>query len=705
MKRNSIIAGVVMSLAGVLALCSCKKEEIKVANVPTVKLEVVEETLTSVSFRITATNASEVAYVEQDDLSAVPSARAILTAGKKVSAAETQEITIKECTPGETYYFAAAAVSESGEYSEVATIELTAAGTDCSFEFTINTTTDEAIVYTVKPTDDNVSYVVSVLPAATFGESSDDEIFEAIVNKIAKSAEESGETMAEYIESISHKGAYDDGKVLNLTAETAYLLVAVGIESDGSQSSLLAKETVSTTATEPEMTFEMSVSDITSYSAHISVKPSSGNSNYVYLCQPAINYPVVNVDTPELGQMFKVTDQAEANKAADAYIASVGYLLDQKMGLYQGSYDLTMDDLASDTRYFYFAFAYEPRLGRQSDCQMWVFTTKHGYTPGEFDATIDIKTTTSTTVVIDVTPKDEGMYGTYWGAFAFPTADYTVEAAQDAVTDMLEAHVDQQHEAGIKGYTIQDAVQSILYNGVEEFLLIENLTPGTDYTLVLVPVYIDGTFAENDNVVTTTFKTNSDSAGGPAATVDLIGYYDADAVYEANIFSDMPQPSQAGAYYIAAFKVSLAEKAELCRYLVTEGSNYESEDAQICEYDTYTEMTDDQFLTMYGAPSWKEIPAGNYETETTAYIFVLEPYYDADTFTNPWIFGAKHTLIVMAQNESGVWGTSGRKFFYISSYREGYSWNNIFNVEEKGQVLSPVSDLVDLVNNLNEGVL
>ena len=36
MKRNSIIAGVVMSLAGVLALCSCKKEEIKVANVPTV---------------------------------------------------------------------------------------------------------------------------------------------------------------------------------------------------------------------------------------------------------------------------------------------------------------------------------------------------------------------------------------------------------------------------------------------------------------------------------------------------------------------------------------------------------------------------------------------------------------------------------------------------------------------------------------------
>lgn len=699
MKRNSIIAGVVMSLAGVLALCSCKKEEIKVANVPTVKLEVVEETLTSVSFRITATNASEVAYVEQDDLSAVPSARAILTAGKKVSAADAQEITIKECTPGETYYFAAAAVSESGEYSEVATIELTAAGTDCSFEFTINTTTDEAIVYTVKPSDNNVSYVVSVLPAATFGKSSDDEIFDAIVKAIAESAEESGETMAEYIKSISHKGA-DGGSALNLKAETAYLLVAVGIESDGSQSSLLAKETVSTTAAEPEMTFEMSVSDITSYSAHIRVKPSSDNRNYIYLCQPAEDYPGVDVNDPaEPGVAVKVENTGEANKAADAYIDGAKHWLDQNMGLYNGGYEQTMN-LASDTKYYYFAFAYEPGLGRQSDCQMWVFTTKHGYTPEEFKATIDFQTITSTTVVVDVTPEDEEMYGTYWGAFAFPTADYSAQKAQDAVSDMLQEYVKLQQENGNKNYTIHDAVQSILYNGIQQFLLVENLTPGTDYTFVLVPVHADGTPADNDYVVTSTFKTTSDSADGPAATVDLIGYYDADEVYEANII-DMSQPSQAGAYYIAAFRVTLAEKAVLCRYLVAEGSNYESEDAMIGKYDSYTEMSDDQFLTMYGDPSWTEIPAGNYEDETTAYIFVLKPYYDADNFTSPAIWGAKNTLIVMAKNDEGVWGASGRKFFYISS-ATGYYGQNI---PEKGQVLSPVSDLVDLVNNLNEGVL
>ncbi len=694
MKRNAIIAGTALSLACVLALSSCKKDEINASEAPTVKLEAVEQGISTVSFRITATNAAEVAYVEQDDLSSVPSARAILTAGEKAAASDVIEK--GDCTPGETYYFAAAAVSETGEYSEVATISLTAAGTDCSFEFTINTTTDEAIVYTVTPSDDNVSYVVSVLPAATFGESSDDEIFDAIVNAITESAEESGETMAEYIESISKKGE-EHGTVLNLTAKTAYLLVAVGIESDGSQSSPLARESVSTTAPKDEMTFEMSVTDISSYSAHFTVKPNT-NDNYIFLCHPAANYSDVNVDDPEeKGVPVKVDNTVEANKAADAYIEGVKHLLDQNIGLYQGSYDLTMD-LTSDTKYYYFAFAYEPGLGRQSDCQMWVFTTKHGYTPEEFKATIDFKTITSTTVVVDVTPENEEMYGTYWGAFAFPTADYSAQKAQDAVVDMLEAHVKLQQENGNANYTIQDAVQSILYNGIQQFLLVENLLPGTDYTFVLVPVASDGTPADNDYVVTSTFKTMSDSADGPTASVELLGYYDADAVYEANIFPVMSKPSQAGAYYIAAFKVTLAEKAALCRYLVAEGSNYESEDAMIGEYDSYTEMTDDQFLTMYGDPSWTEIPAGNYEDETTAYIFVLKPYYDADNFTSPAIWGAKNTLIVMAKNDEGVWGASGRKFFYISS-ATGYYGQNI---PEKGQVLSDVADLKTLVESLGQ---
>ena len=695
MKRNSIIAGgAAMSLAFVLALTSCDKNEISGSEAPMVTLETVEEGLSSVSFRITATNASEVAYVEQDDLSSVPSAKAILTAGTKVSATEAEEIVKTDCTPGETYYFAAAAVSESGEYSEVATISLTAAGTDCSFEFTINTTTDEAIVYTVTPSDKNVSYVVSVLPAATFGDSSDDEIFAAIVDAIEESAEESGETMAEYIESISHKGAYG-GSALGLTAETSYLLVAVGIESDGSQGSPLVKETVSTTAPKVEMTFEMSVSDITSYSAYLSIKPNT-NDNYVFLCQPANSYPEVDVPDPEEpGVAVKVEDQEAANLAAETYVAGVGHLLNQGMGLYSGGYNLTMSDLASDTKYYYFAFAYEPGLGIQSDCQMWVFTTLHGYTPEEFDADIQLNTIASTTIEFDVIPKEEGMYGTYWYALAVPTAEYDMEKCQDQVVQMLEDYVKQQQEAGNENYSIYDAVSSVLFNGAQEFVLINDLTPGTDYTLVLVPFANDGTPADN-HVVTKEFTTMADASEGPATTVELVGYYDADEAFELGIFEGMTKPKAEDSYYIAAFKVTLDDSAVLCRYYDDAiGNNYESEDAAINDFDTYFEKSDDEYLTSLGDVSWNVIPEGNYADANTAYIFLREAYYDRWDID---IIGAtRHTLIVMSQNEAGVWGQSGRKFFYMYSPLSAAS-----NKPDKGQVLSDINDLKTLVESLGQ---
>ena len=695
MKRNLIIAGgAAMSLAFVLALTSCDKNEISASEAPVVTLETVEEGLSSVSFRITATNASEVAYVEQDDLSSVPSAKAILTAGTKVSASEAQEIVREGCTPGETYYFAAAAVSESGEYSEVATIELTASGTDCSFEFTISTTTDEAIAYIVTPSDENVSYVTAVLSAEDYSDASDDEIFSAIAGQIAADAEEAGQSLADYIETITHKGTYA-GTTLGLTAETAYLLVAVGIESDGTQGSPLAKENVSTTAPRPEMTFEMSATEISSYSAHLMVSPKT-NDNYVFLCQPANSYPDVNVPDPsEVGVAVRVEDQEEANLAADTYIQGVGHLLNQGMGLSQGAYDLVMDDLASDTKYYFFAFAYEPGLGRQSDCQMWVFTTLHGYTPEEFDADIQLNTIASTTIEFDVTPKEEGMYGTYWYALAVPTAEYDLEKCQDQVVQMLEDYVKQQQEGGNENYSIYDAVSSVLFNGAQEFMLISDLTPGTDYTLVLVPFANDGTPADN-HVVTKEFTTMADASEGPATTVELVGYSDADEAFELGIFEGMTKPKAEDSYYIAAFKVTLDDSAVLCRYYDDAiGNNYESEDAAINDWDTYVEKSDDEYLTSLGDASWNVIPEGNYADANTAYIFLREAYYDRWDID---IIGAtRHTLIVMSQNEAGVWGKSGRKFFYINSPLAEAS-----NKPDKGQVLSDINELKSLVESLGQ---
>ena len=400
-------------------------------------------------------------------------------------------------------------------------------------------------------------------------------------------------------------------------------------------------------------------------------------------------------DPEEPGVAVKVEDQEAANLAAETYVAGVGHLLNQGMGLYSGGYNLTMSDLASDTKYYYFAFAYEPGLGIQSDCQMWVFTTLHGYTPEEFDADIQLNTIASTTIEFDVIPKEEGMYGTYWYALAVPTAEYDMEKCQDQVVQILEDYVKQQQEAGNENYSIYDAVSSVLFNGAQEFVLINDLTPGTDYTLVLVPFANDGTPADN-HVVTKEFTTMADASEGPATTVELVGYYDADEAYELGIFEGMTKPKAEDSYYIAAFKVTLDDSAVLCRYYDDAiGNNYESEDAAINDWDTYFEKSDDEYLTSLGDASWNVIPEGNYADANTAYIFLREAYYDR------WdvdIVGAtRHTLIVMSQNEAGVWGKSGRKFFYINSPLAEAS-----NKPDKGQVLSDINELKSLVESLGQ---
>ena len=103
MKTKGILA---FALAGAFmasfgALTSCEQTPDELEDAPVVTLERVSEELTSVTFRISATNAEKVAYLKQDNLSSVPSARAIVTAGTEVSASGSQDVTLEDCTPGE----------------------------------------------------------------------------------------------------------------------------------------------------------------------------------------------------------------------------------------------------------------------------------------------------------------------------------------------------------------------------------------------------------------------------------------------------------------------------------------------------------------------------------------------------------------------------------------------------------------------------
>lgn len=651
MKTKGILA---FALAGAFmasfgALTSCEQTPDELEDAPVVTLERVSEELTSVTFRISATNAEKVAYLKQDNLSSVPSARAIVTAGTEVSASGSQDVTLEDCTPGEQYYVVAAAISESGKYSEVATLSLTAAGTDCTFTIEIVSELDEAVSYIVSPSDDQVSYLTSVLPASTYGEASDEKIFSDIIASISASAEAAGQSLSEYLAANANKGqkqiVFD-----NLTPETNYVVVAVGVDAEGVQSTPVARETAATIAEIPEMTFELSVTDITAYSAHFSVIPSDDNSRYVWIYANASNFPDVTYPSTPDG-----LSQEDANKIADKHIEGQKGYLDAGYGLSTGSqsYDLP---LSSDTKFYLFAFAYEPGLGRQSDCKAIAFETLHGFAADEFDVDVTFKTITSTTISASVATKDEGMNGTYWGATAIPKAEYDKQDALDYVDKMIEDQVTMQVEAGNVNYTRADAVESlvsqyVMFLGPEETIDVMNLTPDTEYYLAIIPVTSGGEVTET--VRTYEFATLSSSDQGPSCDIELVGMYNADKVAELGIFNNFT-PQYENTYYIAALKVTKGEGAAKVQYASSMGGDFTDPDGNPEGY-----WTDDWYMNIL---QWTEIPQENFDENGVAYIFLLQVYYNVFT---P-VVGNQITTIAIAADDAGTWGESGRVFYYAN---------------------------------------
>lgn len=90
---------------------------------PAVTLETVSSDKTSVTFRLTPSEASEVSYVWVEKGSPIPDAAALLAEGTPADAAAPSEITLPGLTPG-TEYTVAAAAGDAGFVSEVFTLEI-----------------------------------------------------------------------------------------------------------------------------------------------------------------------------------------------------------------------------------------------------------------------------------------------------------------------------------------------------------------------------------------------------------------------------------------------------------------------------------------------------------------------------------------------------------------------------------------------------
>ena len=452
--KISVLALIAMSVF------SCKKDEVK--TVPTVSVEFVSSGMTSATLSITSENANELAYMMLNDAAEVPSARGILTAGTKIQVPG-GDVTVSDLVAGETYHIAAAAVSENGEYSEVATLEFGTSGQNCSFDIDVISATDKSISYSVVPSMDNVDYYVAALEFSVYGDSDDEAIYEAVAESAAQAASAAGISLQEYLSQNLHRGEYS-GVVSELVPETEYLLTVFGMSSeDASPTTPLSRIETSTVPETPELTFDLEYSDVTTTTVHLKVTPSNKTAQFIFLCLPSANFPDLTED--------------DADEIAQRYVDGVKSYLDAGIGLYTGDQDVPNFSIMQNTEYYFFAFGYTPGVGISSKCELVSFMSEKGVVPEDFEAEIIIDATTAKRISARVVPA-AGFESIFYGCVAIPTDEYTEELAKESVEQAIVDYYNQQVEFN-PTYSMLDAVTAVCDRG-EGWFEPSGLTPETD---------------------------------------------------------------------------------------------------------------------------------------------------------------------------------------------------------------------------------
>lgn len=628
--RMSVLSGAVVLAA---LLSSCNKDE--QGSAPTVSVEAVSSDASSITLRISSEGATELAYMQIKDLQSVPSAKGLLSAGTQVEVPG-GDVVVTDLEPSTDYYFAV--VAANGDlYSEIATVEASTLEAECTFELTVTGVTSEAIAWRVVPSVDTQPYYVAALPAS-YASSSDEELHAAVLEQITEAA---GGSLEDYLSANMFTGTRT-GSVAGLEPQTEYLLTVMGLSaSDGSLQTGIAKENT-TTAEEVELTFTLSVSDITATTAHVSVVPSDNEATYVWLCQPSTNYPDLSED--------------DADAIAEMYVTNQGAYLEQNIGLYTGSYDIQNFEVNSDSKYYLFAFGYTPGIGITSSCELEAFETGHSIGPNEFEAEIVVDVATAKRLGFQVHPT-EACAAIYYLPVILPKAEYSWEAAQDLAIAAVKSNYDLNIDFN-PGYTMTDAVSSVCYRGSYDYFEATGLTPETEYVIAVVAMSNDG---EPGNAeVTAEESTTVEKQSGAVFSNTLVGIYDGDEALEAGLFENSALVSGNA---LAVFEVKISEEAVHCYYNSNLVGNYSNPEE---EY-----KTDDDLM------SWLPTNPFTVEVEdhTTTHIIVPYKYYDIEYYD--------YTFVTWANDAEGVWGPVSRTF-----------------VQAVSTDVDPIEDLVELVNSL-----
>ncbi len=365
-------------------------------------------------------------------------------------------------------------------------------GTDsssCTFDLVITSVTQTSVSYTVAPSLSTVDYYVTVLEKNVYGSADEQGLIDAVTEQVTLEATENGSALEDYLAQVLQSGV-NSGTIDGLDEDTDYLLVALGLSSDGTATTQPGYVEFSTEADPNKLTFTLSYSNLTETSVDLRTVPSDPDAEYISLCQAASAYPGL--------------DGSDPNAIAESYISGYGSWYDAGIGLlYQGELAVTGFSLVKDTKYYFFAFGYTRGVGITSDCELVIFTSSQGTLPQDFEANISVTSVSSTTIGFTVTPSS-GHESTYYGVVVLPTSEYTDDTAKSEVEADILYEYNMQIEMGFPNFSMADAVSNVCSIGTNSFTASE-LTSGTDYTIAVVAVDSQGNAAA---VVTQTAQTS-----------------------------------------------------------------------------------------------------------------------------------------------------------------------------------------------------
>ncbi len=227
-----------------------------------------------------------------------------------------------------------------------------------------------------------------------------------------------------------------------------------------------------------DVTFDITVSEIGSTSATVSVDPSDDTVIYYFDKVTKASYKTYDSDLEFMKARIA---------ALRVYCEEMGVSLVQSLSVGEAMHTYS-GELAPSTDYYIFAFAVDAKLNPISDLSLKAFKTDEGKTSNN---TFSVNVVDG---VITITPSNNDQY--FWDI----TPSYYYEGKTDdfIMTDLVDYYKDQ---GGLSSY---------LVSGVDTFDMSEYLTPGETYT-VYVFGYED---APTTGITEYTFTYNSTSGGG-----------------------------------------------------------------------------------------------------------------------------------------------------------------------------------------------